>query len=300
MGKVALLLYEMATASPKSSQRILFQNSATTPLGAITLAGMIENSRGEGQGQGRRLGKYALVYSLKGSCAYWDELGGKRLIRPGDLFFVFPEIAHRYGGVDGENWDEFFIVFEGPLFDTWRAQGLLEPGSALFHLEPIHFWLQRLKACLETSYPPGLQASLDRVTRLQALLVEILFQKAGSKEAPPDWVAQACLQMEDPRYRRASLGELAALAGVSQETFRKTFARFMGISPGAYRSAKVIDAACRMLIAEPVSGKIIASRLGFSDEYHFSKRFKEVTGYSPSAFRQRLFGDEVKPAPTSS
>jgi AraC-like DNA-binding protein len=290
----------MTSASPQFSQRILFQNSTTTPLGAITLAGMIEHSRGPGQVKDRRLGKYCLVYSLKGSASYCDELGGKRLIRPGDLFFVFPEIAHRYGYVEGETWDEFFILFEGPLFDTWRAQGLLEPGSAFFHLEPINFWLQRLRSCLETPYPPGLQASLDRVTRLQALLVEILFQKGGGKEVPPDWVSQACLNLEDARHRSASLGELAALAGVSQETFRKTFARFMGISPGAYRSAKVIDAACRMLIAEPVPGKIIASRLGFADEYHFSKRFKAVTGYSPSAFRQRLFGDEVKPAQTSS
>ena len=37
-----------------------------------------------------------------------------------------------------------------------------------------------------------------------------------------------------------------------------------------------------------LSGKEIAEHLGFSDEYHFSKRFKQVTGLPPSEFRRRM------------
>jgi AraC-like DNA-binding protein len=62
----------------------------------------------------------------------------------------------------------------------------------------------------------------------------------------------------------------------------------MGVSPVRFRTIRRIDAACAMLLAPDQTIASIAVALGFSDEYHFSRRFKQVTGLPPREFRRRL------------
>ena len=47
----------------------------------------------------------------------------------------------------------------------------------------------------------------------------------------------------------------------------------------------VIEHACRLVHEERLTNREIADQLGFSDEFHFSHRFKQVTGRSPAQFR---------------
>ena len=56
---------------------------------------------------------------------------------------------------------------------------------------------------------------------------------------------------------------------------------------GRYRAGRRIETACDLLQYTTMTGAQIAERLGFSDEYHFSKRFKELRGKSPRQFRRR-------------
>jgi AraC-like DNA-binding protein len=34
--------------------------------------------------------------------------------------------------------------------------------------------------------------------------------------------------------------------------------------------------------------RVIAEELGFCDEFHFSRRFKQIAGVSPAVYRKRL------------
>jgi len=72
---------------------------------------------------------------------------------------------------------------------------------------------------------------------------------------------------------------------MSYETFRKRFLAANGSSPRAYREARRIDAARELLLLTWLTQREIASSLGYSDEYHFSKRFKRATGVAPSTLR---------------
>ncbi len=270
--------------------RILFQNAATTPLGSIRLAGLIKQSYALFRDSPRRLGSFALVYSLQGGCTYWDERNGNRVIRAGDLIFLYPEIAHNYGAHARGQWDEFFIMFEGPLFDLWRAKGYLDPKNPIHHLEPVSYWLRRFESCLATSGSIGKSAALRQVCNLQMLLAEILCleNRPAGETARPDWLDRACSLLNDRSMSPLPSGKLARTLGVSVETFRKKFTQIMGISPSRYRVARTIDHACTLLVESELSGKEIARQLDFSDEYHFSRRFKQVTGLSPTAFRNQF------------
>ena len=103
-----------------SSTRTLCQNSTPTSLGTIWLAGFIRGNRGVPFNAMRILGKYAIVYQLGGSGRYADRVGGSQAVGPGQLIFVYPERPHAYGPPADGRWDEFYIVFDGPVFDLWR------------------------------------------------------------------------------------------------------------------------------------------------------------------------------------
>ena len=86
--------------------------------------------------------------------------------------------------------------------------------------------------------------------------------------------------------RSPSNAELAAQCGVSVKTAEAKFKAICGVTIHQYILQYKIEQAATFLRHFPeMSVKEIAYNLGFYDEYHFSRRFKQATGYSPTAYR---------------
>lgn len=236
----------------------------------------------------RILGSYALVYLLEGTGRFVDALGTDRALSPGDIWLLFPDVAHAYGAGRQQPWGEVHVVFDGPVFDLWRRQGLLDPANPIHRLEPIPFGLRMIERCLG---PTSDELDVvERICQLQSFLAEVLTagRAATMSEADRLWLEKArdLLQRpadDGPRVPEAVAGEL----GVSYAGFRKRFARLAGVPPARYRTRVAIDRACALLQGG-LSLKQIAQRCGFCDEFHFSRRFKQVLGISPREFRRRL------------
>jgi AraC-like DNA-binding protein len=233
----------------------------------------------------RTYGHYALVYLLEGSGRL--KSGDLPLVpcRAGDLLFLFPEIPHGYGPGPREVWSEFYLVFNGPIFDLWRRAGLLKPQQPIRHLPHIRRWLPQLEAVLEPGLPATTEGMLRRVCRLQKFLGDIV-------EVPdPD---PPSLRWLEPAMRRlvetpeTAPKAIARSLGLSYETFRKKFTRHTGQSPARYRLHRLIERARALITERNLSNKQIAETLGFYDEFHFSRRFHQVTGRSTRDFRRSL------------
>ena len=67
-----------------------------------------------------------------------------------------------------------------------------------------------------------------------------------------------------------------------------SFTQIVGMPPAKYRAARIIDRACELIQNSDLSDKQIAEKLGFCDEYYFSRSFKKIRGASPRAFRKTL------------
>ena len=89
------------------------------------------------------------------------------------MICVFPDVPHLYGPEDGEFWQEYFLVFEGPVFDLWRTQGLLDPAEPVLHVEPVEYWLKQMQRVADVTATTE-ESALVRVARLQELLAELL------------------------------------------------------------------------------------------------------------------------------
>lgn len=259
-----------------------FQNSVDSGVGKVTAAARLVNNGGIGP---RALDCYAFVYHFRGHGWFADELGTRVDVAPGSGFLLFPGVTHEYYPQKGKTWDELYLLFEGAAFDLWRDQGLLDPSRPLTHLEPVELWAKRVgNLWMEFSNP------LDQVCRLQAFLVEAGFVEGArpAQEGERDWLDEARERLRRVDRSTEGVEEVARRMGMSAQTFRKRFSREQGSPPARYQMSCVMEYAARRLTLESISVKELALDLGFCDEFHFSHRFKQLIGVSPTAYRARL------------
>ena len=81
------------------------------------------------------------------------------------------------------------------------------------------------------------------------------------------------------------IGTLFEIASLSPRHFETLFFKEFKATPKEYINTLKIAKAKELLKNEKYSVGKIAMELGYGDIYHFSKAFKEKTGYSPSAFK---------------
>ena len=81
-------------------------------------------------------------------------------------------------------------------------------------------------------------------------------------------------------------GDLSAVARRSAAHFARSFKHSFGEPPHAYVMRRRFEKACHLMIASSESLSQIALSVGFSDQSHFCKRFKQALGQSPSNWRR--------------
>jgi AraC-like DNA-binding protein len=266
---------------------LVFQNAAKSPLGRITQAGHSQVKAGTPLMPMRILGSFAIVYTLDGLGQYHDARGLHQELRPGDAIIVFPDHPHRYGASPDRSWEEFWIVFEGPMIELWRKRRLIDPSKPIHHVEPVDYWVRRFEEVVAGRVPLDEKQSLAQLCKLQQVLADVLQgdRRDPAAEGDTEWLARACAFLEADLEQPMYFQTVAKRMTMSYETFRKRFLKLAGASPGQYRMARVMDRACEMVHEGKLSNREIAAALGFCDEFHFSRRFKQVTGKSPSQFR---------------
>ena len=85
-----------------------------------------------------------------------------------------------------------------------------------------------------------------------------------------------------------TLGEICRKFGVSQTSLSRMFRIYKETSFTNYLTEIRIDQAKRMMQQEPSAFvKDIAGRVGYSDQFYFSRIFRSVTGVCPKEFMER-------------
>lgn len=147
---------------------------------------------------------------------------------------------------------------------------------------------------------PGIETRLARIERelaatddaaglaLQSAVLELIAQavRIDDEGTRPAWMPRVLERLRDTPGSTPSLGELAALAGVHPAHLARTFKRLQGVSVGEYHRYLRVALACRALrnSARPIAE--IAADAGFSDQSHFGRVFRKLTGRTPSDYRR--------------
>ncbi len=82
------------------------------------------------------------------------------------------------------------------------------------------------------------------------------------------------------------IDELASLIRMSPSHFTRSFSKTVGLTPHRYVIQCRVEKARELLTATSLPLTEIALTTGFSDQSHFSRRFQELTGFPPGAYRR--------------
>lgn len=82
-----------------------------------------------------------------------------------------------------------------------------------------------------------------------------------------------------------SIAELSKLCGVPRSSFNRTFRDATGSSPYQYVQRIRHEVACELLGQRHMGLADVADALGFSDQAHFTRFFKRVSGFTPGVYR---------------
>ena len=80
--------------------------------------------------------------------------------------------------------------------------------------------------------------------------------------------------------------ELARATGLSIRAFERAFAAEYGLPPQQYLKRLRLQTASRRLVASRETIAEIAAGSGFSDQSHFTREFRRVTGMTPGRYRE--------------
>jgi len=229
------------------------------------------------------------VLIAEGTGRFEDEARESRVVEDAACFVLMPGRWHRYSPDPATGWREYWVGVRGELaIRAVRLLGLDARGPVLRvgnHDELIERYEELLRLA-EIHDKASLLEMSGHVLSLLALVAKGNVNESGSAERA-DAVGRAIREMQAHVYGRVDMARLARQAGVSGATFRRIFRDRTGSAPYRYYMALKVNAIKRELAHTELPLKEIAFRLGFADQYHLSRAFKQYTGVSPTAWRAR-------------
>jgi AraC-like DNA-binding protein len=220
----------------------------------------------------------------------WLKLNGRRLrLSVGTFFCYGPGVAYSMTTEPARPMVKYFVDFAGPEARKLLALIPLRPGQVRHALYPLELqeilnhlivegnrrsklseaialnylrlFLQKLPECVEHSSHQNTSQALEFYLKAKAFF--------------------------DKNYESLPTAEAAAAKlGVTPETLCRVFQRFANTTPYQHLLRLKINRAVDLLLGTNLLTKEVGYRLGFGDQFHFSRVFKRLQGTSPNNFRQ--------------
>lgn len=246
--------------------------------------------------QGRVLDEYQLHYFPRGSGVFESKPGGRCQIEAGDFFLLFPGAWHRYAPSLQTGWDEFWIGFNGDYADRLVQEGFFSPKRPVFKPRGEHGVLDSFSEIfIQLRAEPIGFMQVIAAHAMQLLASVLAGNKARHTGTRTEGVIrQAKHELRSRLERDIDLHKLARDLGVSYAWLRRTFRQYTGLPPHQYHLQLRLDKAMQLLSAANCTVKEAAARIGYADEYYFSRLFKLKTGRSPQAWKRLALGHKIK------
>ena len=243
------------------------------------LAGCFPDYRGHDL-QNRTLSEQAvLIYVFKGQGWFRRaDDSENQAVGPGEALLIPGWETHSYGASEHDPWSIYWVHVMGSdlpaLFRTTSGWEVSLPPDC------IDSWRLIMRYLREDWAHGNMRAAAGLVRAL------MLMATSSNRPESPDGFEAVEVLIRDNLHFHVTLDDLAHAACLSRHHFSRRFKACYGMAPMAYFQMQKMRAAATCLDSHPDwTIQKVADHFGYDDPFYFSRLFKTVTGYSPTAFR---------------
>lgn len=239
---------------------------------------------------GRTLNEYQIIYVTKGQGVF-ETMGRKYQVAPGSIMMVFPGVRHFYKPVYEIGWMEHWVGFRGSHFNNLVKQGFISPENPFHEIGLQNNVLECFSNIVEEVRDQKPLYQIKASSKILALLAEVLAleRRKAQPTHSEQLVERAKFVMEENIYDDIDLNNIGERLGVSTSHLNEVFKTYTSMTPYQYFIHIKMHMAKILLEKGDLSVKEVAFRLGFEDQYHFSKLFKSKTGIAPSRWKTFVY-----------
>src|SRR5208283_2422511 len=232
---------------------------------------------------GRTLTEYQIIYITKGRGVF-ESNHRTHVVVPGSIMIVFPGVPHFYKPEYEVGWSEYWVGFKGPYVDTLCQQGFLSPRKPLYEVGLQNSLLAIYTQILELVQNQRPLYQVRASSHVLTLIAEILAHERKNVQYThsEQLVERAKFLMEENIYSEINLNAIGEVLGVSTSHLNAVFKSYTSMTPYQYFISIKIRKAKELLETGSLAIKEVAFRLGFDDQYYFSRLFKKKAGIPPS------------------
>ncbi len=234
---------------------------------------------------------FELVLIVAGRFSYADEKSEKMTCVPGDVLCIPPGFRHVLKNIQAPEKRASIIscihleLFSGSfLHDDYELEAMPQRLTRTAKDPVVHELFKRCET-IYTGFSP------NRIALLQAVAWEILlhleeFQSGGAERLSPRMRDMLDFIQRNVE-KSVSRADLAREFSISPEHVNALFKKELKSTPTKQIHRAKTFRAYTCLTHDALSVKETADKLGFYDEFHFSKIFKRIIGLPPSRVRPR-------------
>ena len=218
---------------------------------------------------------YGLTHLITGTGWYWKKGSQRKPVEKYSGVLTTPGTVHDYCSSNSD-YTEDSICFTGPVADQLYKSGIIKDGILKIGST------RRLLPIFELAEDPSHDSQIKANFGLQKLLVDCYFENKNATEKDP--YPQLTYQIEQIQQNPEkwwNITQLAERCNLSDNQFRVIFKRRTGMPPKQYIDQVKIKYASELLCNSPRTITRIAEKIGYRNPYHFSRRFKILTGMAP-------------------
>jgi len=209
--------------------------------------------------------------------------GQSHPVKPGMVFFIPPDVQHSFLEVSGRK--PLCLAIDLHFSNSQKRKPLTchlnsqEMMSIRQTLSDLSRWRERVD-----EIEPREAAAVLRL--VDVFFRALGFLQRGNISPTQNAVVNAARKaLKDGKAFELPLSTLAARIGYQPDYLNRVLKQSCGLTLGQLRADVRMQKAKRMLV-ENAAISSISGAIGFADANYFSRWFRQLTGYTPSAWRQ--------------
>lgn len=206
-------------------------------------------------------------------------------IRSGQGFLIFPNQITTYIADSEHPWEYFWLEFDGLRVKEALDITNLSPNSPVYHANTTTI-RNAMSAEMDYIVHHSDQSPFHLIGHLY-LFLDLLIQSCRrstplqSSKMSDYYIKEAITYIEHNYQNDISIEEITRFVGINRSYFGKIFRNAMGKTPQEFLISYRMIKATELLKLTSLSVAEIGKAVGYENQLHFSRAFKNTYGMSP-------------------